>query len=481
MKKHSRLTALLLGVFILLTAVASCSRGTSGDTTANGTTDSCKTETTDIVSASTTEEPSVSAAVSPETTAPEADSSDVPETTVPPDTTVPPEITDETTAPPSVNDTLRILTQNDSGEALLSMFSDEEDKTLLDARRQRLLYEYSVGLAVYQTTDIVSKVKNDAEAENSEYDLVLLTPDSGVKLMISGSLENLGEAGIGINSESAGVRKKLTESLTLGTGTYLLACDALVSDITSAYALRYDGTSLSSDPVSLAVSGAFTAEQLLTYIIEIGDSAFSFDESDNIALYAGVGGKVFIKNEKDVPLSALSEDSTFTQKYNAVLSLASKNANDDESVFTLTKLSAAKEGEIFLPLPKLSADTEYSSLLDADTVSLFAAPAGVVGGNRLATLFNALNMTSSDYREAVHERLSVNSGIRGKKLIEIIEKSTCLDLGILLGWGDIDALISKSINESTLAETLLSDRITIMQNEAVKTASDIIADRLGIK
>lgn len=481
MKKHSRLTALLLGILILLTAVVSCSRGTTVDTSANETADSCITETTDIISDSTTEEPSVSAAVSPETTAPEADSSDVPETTVPPDTTVPPEITDETTAPPSVNDTLRILTQNDSGEALSSIFADEEDKTLLDARTQRLLYEYSLDFAVYQSTDIVSKIKNDVLSANSEYDLSLLTPESGVKLMISGSLENLGEAGIGINSESVGIRKKLTESLTLGTGTYLLACDALVSDITSAYALRYNGAPLSSDPVSLVVSGAFTTEQLLTYISEIGDSAFSFDESNNIPLYVGVGGKIFVKNEKDVPLSALSEDSTFTQKYNAVLSLASKNANDDESVFTLTKLSAAKEGEIFLPLPKFSTDTEYSCLLDADTVSLLAAPVGVIGGKRLVSLLNAFNMTSSDYREAVHDRLSINSGIRGKKLIEIIEKSTCLDLGILLGWGDIDDLISDSINESTLAETLLSDRITIMQNEAVKTAAEIIADRLGIE
>ncbi len=465
MKKYSRSLALLLGIFILITAAA-CSAGGGSETSDLGNTDTRTPETTDITATVTTEDPSVTVSGTPETS----------ETVITTDTTE-----DVTTAPPHADDTLRIMMQKDRGEALTSLFADEESKTMLDERSSRLLREHSLALAIYQTDDIVSKVQNDSLTANTEYDLLLLMPDSGIELLTGGLLEALSEAGIGINAETAGIRGSITESLTVGGAAYLLACDALVSDLTSAYALRYDGTRLSSDPVTMASSGKFTAELMLTYISELGDSAFALDDSMNIALYTAVGGSVFIKDEKELPLSALASEPTFSEKYTAASELAVKGSDSEKGVFTVSKLTAAKENEIFLPLPKLSTDSEYSTLLDASSVSLLASPAGVVDGHRLASLISAFNMSSSDYREGIRDRLAEKSGARGKIMLHIIETSARLDLGILLGWGDIDALISEGIKARTDAEALLSDRVTDMRNKAVETAANIIADRLGIK
>jgi len=476
MKKHSRLIALLLGVFILITAAACSARG-NAETSANETADTRAPETTDIITAATTtEEPYVSVVAPPETT----DAPPNPETTAE-DTTEEITTSEITTSPPTASDTLRILMQKGKGEALTSVFADEESGSVLDKRSQLLLREHALAIAVYQTDDIVSKVKKDALSSGKEYDLLLLLPEYASPLMTAGALEDLSEVGIGINSESIGIRKNLTESLTLGIGTYLLACDALVSDTTSAYAIAYDGTPLSSDPATLAASGNFTVEALLGYISEIKDEAFFLKSEDSIALFSAVGGNIFVKNAKGLPLSALTEDKTFAEKYDIARNLASKNSGDENSVFLLTKLSADADSRIFLPLPKRSSDSEYVSLADASTLSLLAAPAGVVDGHRLSALISALNMSSSEYRDHVYGSLSKGSGAQGKKLIGIISDSVRLDLGILLGWGDIDDLISDGISQNKTADSILSDRITAMRNKAVETAANIIADRLGIE
>ncbi len=471
MKKYSRSLALLLGVFLLISAAA-CSYGGSVEISDSEITDTRTPETTDIATTITTKEPSVSASASPDTSEPVITTEVTTEVTTG-------DIT--TTTPPSANDTLRIMMQKDRGEALTSILADEESKTLLDERTNRLLRDHSLAIALYQTNDIISKVQNDSLAANTEYDLLLLMPDSGIELLTGGLLEDLSEAGIGVNSNTVGIRGSITESLTLGGGTYLLACDALVSDITAAYALKYDGTALSSDPVTMAMSDGFTAELLLTYITELGDSAFALENEMNIALYTALGGSVFIKNEKGLPLSALSGDPSFSEKYTAASELFLESNNEDRGVFTVSKLTVTRDNEIFLPLPKLNTDSEYSTLLDASSVSLLAAPAGVIDGHRLTGLISAFNMSSSDYREGVRARLTEKSGIRGEKLLDIIESSARLDLGIILGWGDIDILISDGIKAGTDAASLLSDRVTEMRNKTVETAANIIADRLGIK
>ncbi len=457
MKKHSRLIALLLGIFILLSAAA-CSGGGDAETSAEETADTRTPETTDVITPATTEEPSVSASATPETTV---------------------EVTTEETAPPVATDLIRILRQKDRGEAMSSLFADGEEKVLLSEREERLLREHLLGVEVILTDNIASRVGNDILAAEKGYDLLLLTPEDGIALLTDSMLENLAEAGIDIKPDSAGVLRSLTESLTVGGGAYLVSTIALTSDITSTYALRYDDTALSSSPIESALSGNFTAELMLSYIKE-AENAFSLGESSPLTLYRGLGGKIFVKSASGIPTSAVTDDAIFKSAYTAASDIGARSA-DSKAIFTLEKISALESGNIYLPIPKATANIGYSLPADHATLSLLAAPAGVVSGNRLKTLVDALILSSGSYRDAVRTSIVKNGAERSLELLGIIETNSSLDLGILLGWGDIDDLIGDGLKKGTAADALLSDRMTEMRNKAVDVAAKIVADRLGIK
>jgi hypothetical protein len=227
------------------------------------------------------------------------------------------------------------------------------------------------------------------------------------------------------------------------------------------------------------LSGDFTTELMLGYIAETKNSAvFSLGGESPMVLYSGLGD-IFTKNEKGVPTSAITSASGFSLAYGEALKLS--GASSDNAIFTLEKLSPLAEGATYLPIPKASRDLEYSSPVDESTLSLFAAPAGVISGKRLVSLINALCEASHDYRELARTEICNGGGEKAREMLDIIEKSTELDLGILLGWGDLYDYLEKGINNSKTADEILADRMTEMRNKAADTAASILADKLGIK
>ncbi len=452
MKKHSRLTALLLALFMLL-GCAACSDGEVEETTEAETAATAAPETTEAITEETTEE-SITVVATPETTLPE-------------------------TEPPKPEETIRIIMQDGKAEAILSALAEDKYKPILDAREQALLYEHSAQIELSKAEDLGSTVKNHALAGDSRYDLVLTDPRIGAELLSAGALENLAGAGISITADSIGVGRSITESLSVGGGVYLFASDALVSDITSTYALRYNGTALSSDPIEKALAGEFTAELMLTYISET-ENAFSMASSSPLTLFRGMGGQIFHTNEKGIPSSAVNADTLFGVAYDLALGLYS-NSTDKSAVFTLEKLSPLPEGEIYLPIPKANADMTYSAPIDHDTVYLFAAPMGVISGNRLKDLVTALASCSDVYRKAVRDEMIGKGNERSAEALTVIESCGKLDLGILLGWGDICEHVGNGLKNGRSGADIIADRMTEMRNKAAETAASIFADKLGIK
>ena len=451
MKKHSRLTALIVAIFMLLGSAA-CSRGGAEETTEIAATTA--PETTEAISEETTEESSTVVATPETTNAPE-------------------------TEPPKPAEILRIIMQDGRGEAILSALADEKTAPLLDAREKALLYEHSAQIELSKTEDLESHIKNHALAGDNRYDLVLTSPLTGIELLSAAALENLAGAGISITSESIGVGRSITESLSIGDGVYLFASDALVSDIGATYAIRYSGRTLSSDPIEKALAGEFTVELMLTYISEL-ENAFAISSPSPLTLFHGVGGQIFCRNEKGVPSSAVNASTSFGAAYSSALTLYSK-ATEKEAFFTLEKIAPPAEGEIYLPIPKANSDMNYSAPIDHDNVYLFAAPVGVISGNRLNTLVTALASCSNDYREAVRGEIIGNGSERSEEILNIIEDGKKLDLGVLLGWGDISDHVRKGLESNKTADAILADRMTDMRNKAAETAASILADKLGIK
>ncbi len=448
MKKNSRLIALILAL-IAVSSLISCSAGGNGDDTL----DTSAPETTAEITEETTPEPAVSVVAPPETTLPEI------------------------TLPPEAEDVINLLKEK-SAEAPSSLFGAEADKELLDAREHRLLAEHLTALSVTEKSDIINDVKNTVLTGENDHNLLLLTTLSGMELLTQGYLEDLSEAGIGINSNSAGIRNTITDALTVANATYLLACDGLVSDLGASYTLKYNGTALSSDPVSAAINGNFTVELMLNYIAQIKGDAFTLSGHSPLAVYAGAGGHIFGKDESGLPASALATHPKFAVKFIAASSLTAAATEASSAVFTLSFLSPAGEGEIYLPLPKEDRLGGYATPLSAERLSLLAAPAGVIDGGRLGRLVTAFSLASSGYRDSVRARLTEKSGERGLSALEAIEASATLDLGMILGWGDIDDLIEDELKKGSKPGDFLTDRVVEMRNKAVEAAAKIVAGRL---
>lgn len=460
--------ALLLALLVIFSAAACAGSNVPEETTLPETSDSAATvtesdaeptsttapETTEDYIEETTREPEVSTAISPETTE---------EITAPPET-----------EPPKATDTVRIIMQNGRGEAILSGLIEEEYKTLLKEREDALVRDFGLGIELSKTENLEDKIKNMVLAGENKYDLILTDPIIGAQMLSAGLLEDLTGAGIEIQ-KAPGIRESITESLSVGGGIYLFSSDILVSDISSTYALKYNGTKLSSDPVAKALSGNFTTELLLTYIKE---SSFSLGDASSLTLYRGIGGEIFTKNSSGIPTSALQDADTFGKIYGETLKLISAST-DSGTVFIFEKLSELKSGEVYLPIPKINADITYSSPIDHGTVSVFAAPVGVISGTRLNKLVASFSSCSGTYREAVRSEIIKNGEKDSANLLQTIENNSRLDLGILFGWGDIDELIEGGLNKATKTDTLLSDRMTEMRNKAVDAAAKIVAERLG--
>ena len=448
MKNHSRLTALLLCLLLILSSAA-CSSG-------------------EVEETESTTAPETTAAIIEETT------EEVISVVAPPETTEAPETND-----PTPTETIRIIMQDGKGEAILSALAEDKYKPLLDAREQALLYGHSAEIELSKAENLKSSIENLVLAGESRYDLVLTDPFIGADLLNSGLLENLSGAGIGITPESIGTRRSITASLTVGGGVYLFASDALVSDISATYALKYNGEALSSDPIEKALAGEFTTELMLTYIAE-AENALSVGDVSPVTLFRGAGGEIFTKNDKDIPISAVTSGTIFATAYDAAVELYSSSAEGD-AIFTLQKLSPLAEGEIFLPLPKIYSTFKYSTPIDQYSLSLFAAPAGVVSGSRLNTLITALASCSNDYRTTVRGEITEKGAKDAAQMLDIITENARLDLGILFGWGDIRDYIAEGFNKSTPAADLLANRMTEMRNKAAETAASILAGKLGIE
>lgn len=452
MKKNSRLIALLLAWLLLLSSAA-CSSGETEETVST-----TAPETTEAITEETTEEASITVVATPESTAPE---------------------TETETEAPKPTETIRIIMQEGKGEAILSALAEDKYKPVLDAREQALLYGHSAEIELSKTDNLKSKIESLVLAGESKYDLLLTDPFIGVDLLNSGLLENISGAGIGITPESIVVNKSITESLTVGGGVYLFASDALVSDISATYALKYNGAELSSSPLEKALAGEFTAELMLTYIAE-AENALSVGSFSPVTLFRGAGGEIFTKNNKDIPVSAVTSGTLFSAAYDAAIKLYT-NATEEDAIFTLETLSPLAEGEIYLPLPKIYSTLEYSTPIDSYSLSLFAAPAGVVSGSRLSALVTALAACSNDYREAVRGEITQNGAKDSAQMLDILSEHARLDLGILFGWGDIRDHIAEGFNKSNSAADILADRMTEMRNKAAETAASILAGKLGIE
>lgn len=403
-------------------------------------------------------------------------------------TTTPVVITPPDTTPPKDTDVLRVLAQEGTSESLTSFFAeDEQIGALLDRRLESMLAVYSATVTESRCSSIVTKIKAEALSLSSEYDLLLLNATDAFHLLCQALLEDVGEAGIEIDENCAGIDSDILSSLSIGGKNYLFTTPALSSTLYSSYALKYRGgySAFADEAARYAKEGEFTNEYFLSLISEIessSDSALGFtiqNERENVFAYLSLGGKLYSKNTYSLPKSALSSNA-FSSPYSAALALVDANSSAVDSAFVLSQLLDVAGEEFYLPVPKLDGTSEYITPIDAKTLLYFASPLGVSNGARLRRLVTALSSSSAEYAS------SAVDGVKGSHkdadaLLEIIEKNRVLDLGLFFGWGDLDELVSSGLETGKNSSSFFSERTLAERNETVSAAVKIIAERLDIK
>ncbi|MCQ2354353.1 MAG: hypothetical protein MJ102_04515 [Clostridia bacterium] len=357
---------------------------------------------------------------------------------------------------------------------------------------------YGVELTLRGSTDICSEVSQMVRSGLiSSIDLLMPTAEEGVRLMISGCLDDVSEAGIGINSGTPGVNGPLTDSCALGGRRYLLFGDALTSDIFATYGVLFRSKLANADfgydPAALALSGEFDAQNFIicsnyagVYAKLTGGNGMTVTGGvrGKNALLAGLGGRIFTSDPQGLPeLSSLSPSSTLASAYSDalnILSHADKEITGVPSVMEVTTLRAVGEGEIFLPMPCRTGE-KYISYVELSRCSVLALPCGVANGSKAAALIRAV-------LDCGKEKRQITSGtVCGGKtdgdeaaLVDIILGAQTADPAVMFGWGDFDTLFGEGLEAGTSYAGLMKEKTLSDRQNALKTAVSIVAQRLKI-
>lgn len=222
-------------------------------------------------------------------------------------------------------------------------------------------------------------------------------------------------------------------------------------------------------------AGEWTTETLLQ---TAADGTMSLDGGAVLPLFIGTGGKLFVKDEQDVP--TLTPGDSFSRAYAAMQTVmaAGSKAEENNTVFTVGTLDDLDEGLLALPLPAAEAGEPYRSSIDPAGAACVSVPASPTDPTRTGDILTAYFEQSTDtVSTTLYAHLDdLESAAGGNHaLLDLILGARDCSLGALFGWGDLpDALVDAvGLTES---EFLASAE---MRLTAAAKAMEIVLNRLG--
>ncbi len=362
----------------------------------------------------------------------------------------------------------------------------------LTRRDETLGSEYGVSLSRRGVTDVYADVRTGVLSGDGDFDVILSTASEGIRMMHSGLLQDLSETGIGLGAGADGARSGLARDLSVSGQVSLYFCDALLSDICSSYCLGFaspeDGTGLWDKTVSSlgqsALSGNFTVTALaeaLKTLESLGGNGDVFGAGGlkgKLALLNAAGGRIFGLNSRGLPEVCLRQ-AAFSTAYTAASPLCA--AEGTAPLIYPSSLGSLGEDAVFLPLPKVSADSRYVSFVDLDGCAVFSCPEGLVNGSRVSRLLTLLCLCSDGVRSGEKSRLASDrtGEFDENAAMDIILGSQTAECGLWYGWGDIDEYVASAMSAGTPVADLLADKDLAAREKAAAAAIAIIDGRLG--
>lgn len=245
--------------------------------------------------------------------------------------------------------------------------------------------------------------------------------------------------------------QSLNAALTIANRCYFLFGAATLTDRLATAAMLLD-TDVPTCPegaaeryIDLVHAGKWTTE---AWIAAVAESSLSLNGEAVLPLFVGAGGKLFEKQEDDIP--HLEPNENFSRSF-AVMQTAMAASNSAyDAAFNIGNLERILLDDtlLALPMPSLEEGQAYCSSVDSHAAECISVPANPADPVRTGDILTAYFEHSYDTVSPwlYDQLLAAELGAGGdEKLLDLILSDRDSMLGTLFGWGDLGQSLIESV------------------------------------
>ncbi len=341
---------------------------------------------------------------------------------------------------------------------------------------------------VYSSTavsDVFSTVKKAAASGDAGFDLIVFPcAKYGALLLGEGLLQDLSLPGIGLDSDSHYVNRKVTSSLEYNGRTYFLSFDAFTSDLAStlllALGVDFDGA---REALSAAAdgNGSLTLESFYGILSEAEDPSGYLVEADALAVYEAFGGRIVSgDNSGGAGVVPVLFETASLAAFDLANGFLRNTDGSDTAAAIFLYAADADDYSVKLPVPAVDASSGYRCPVSLKTVNAVAVPSGILRGSHLSQALSVIGKCTEGLRsDAVNRYFGTDSYNGGAGVADVILASQTAEAGELFTWGDLASMVGSLVSSSSVTSAGLSGESRLQRAvKAFLSAEAIVFNKL---
>lgn len=350
--------------------------------------------------------------------------------------------------------------------AAYPFFSADEESDISDRvwlRNSHLKAETGADVLATVSDDFYNAAKNDVLSGTYKYDLYAASATNLSRLLAEGELKDLSQSDY-IRTSKDYFDEKTIDSLAIGGGKYLISSAVADARLWSAAIAVTKDFEEGEHLRESALEGNFTFEAMHS------SGGMLVSEDAVYPLWFGAGGK-FVSYTESQPRFISHAD--FLASVEKLEELTDDGA-DKSDVFELVTVYGAAKNDwvIILPLPKSSAEEDYSGYVDLKSAVMSAVPKGSPTSDKSEYLLDRMAYLSDSYITPRFDSLFGENA----EVYKIIKENSSCDLSVLFGYGDIGGVVRNALRDDTQISLEYYNRKALYEK-----ALSIIAKRLCIE
>lgn len=372
------------------------------------------------------------------------------------------------------------------GETPAFAFADAETGELLDAAQaaRDTAVEKALDIAIENKTVSTQSMEDEVircVQAGEGIDLIRFPNAALAAALAAGNyLGDVSQMG-NFDLENAALDHSLNAALTIANQCYFLFGAATLTDRLASAVMLVD-TDVPTLPegaadryIAAVLAGEWTTE---AWIAAVAESSLSLHGDAVLPLFVGAGGKLFEKQEDDIP--HLEPNENFSRSF-AVMQTAMAASNSAyDAAFNIGNLERILLDDtlLALPMPSLEAGQAYRSSVDSHAAECISVPVNPADPVRTGDILTAYFEHSADavapwlYDQLLEAELAVGGD---EKLLTLILSARDTMLGTLFGWGDLGQSLIESVG---MTEEEYLDGVE-MRMAVAERAMEIVLARLA--